>query len=407
MDFLSGGGLIAPETALWTMASVVALVAFVAVAAFAYGFSTPSRAARKDLYAPGPVDPHSCAIVIATRNGVATLDTTIRAALANQVPVYVLSDGSNDETVAVARAAGADVVDYPVNRGKPATLHAGCRDLDLLDRYEFLTIIDDDTQLEPDFVQRSLEYFDAETAIVVGRTCTLWPRNLRWNPFVAYRAFAYWMYQLTVRHPQSWVNAMNCISGSNSTYRTSVLREVLVEETPYIVDDTYWVLETHRLGLGRIRYGSKAWAWIQDPTNLKDFYRQNLRWLWGTNQGIVGHRIGRRLVTGRPSVFETLYSILIVQWALYLLGLPVLVFIGFSVGPVALLLIVATRWLVFYVLLVVASVRLRQPRLLLFAPAIIVLDLLYRAIWLHAIVKTIRQPRVTACVWDSPARVAA
>ena len=55
-----------------------------------------------------------------------------------------------------------------------------------------------------------------------------------------------------------------CISGSNSTYRTEVLREVLVADTPYIVDDTYWVLETHRRKLGRIRYGPRAWAWIQE-----------------------------------------------------------------------------------------------------------------------------------------------
>ncbi len=397
-------------TAWWILVALFAGFAIVAAAGFVYGLLTPHRVARRSPAKPRPPRPapsiNDCAILIATKNGAGTLATTIEHARANGIPVYVLSDGSDDNTVTVARAAGADVVDYAVNRGKPATLHAGCGDLDLLDRYRFLTIIDDDTHLEPDFVERSLEYFDDETAIVVGRTCTLWPRSLRWNPFVAYRAFAYWYYQLTIRTPQSWVNALNCISGSNSTYRTEVLREVLVETTPYIVDDTYWVLETHRLGLGRIRYGKRAWAWIQDPTTVRDFYKQNLRWLWGTNQGIVGHRVGAGLLRGRTSVFEALYALLIAHWVTYLLGLPLLVLLLVLKGPLVVGVLVLTRWLVFYFMLTVAAVQLRHLHLVLFAPVLILVDLLFRAIWIHAVVKTVRQPTVAACVWDSPARVA-
>ncbi len=402
---------VAGTTAIWLGVALVVAFGLVAVGGFVYGLATPSRArsttGRADPDGPaGRPTLLDCAILIATKNGARTLVSTIDHAAANGVPVYVLSDGSDDDTVALARAAGAEVVEYATNRGKPATLHAGCGDLDLLDHYRFLTIIDDDTHLEPDFVERSLEYFDDETAIVVGRTCTLWPRSLRWNPLVAYRAFAYWFYQLSIRTPQSWVNALNCISGSNSTYRTDVLRQVLVETTPYIVDDTYWVLETHRLGLGRIRYGKRAWAWIQDPTTLRDFYKQNLRWLWGTNQGIVGHRIGAGLLRRETSVFEALYALLITHWVAYLLALPLLVALAVVQGPMVVVALVFGRWLVFYALLVVASIQLRHLHLVLFAPAMIALDLLFRVIWIHAVIKTIRQPTVSACKWDSPARVA-
>ncbi len=396
-------------TTVWILVALAAGFVLSAIGGLVYGYLTPhlgrSSAIRvREQATPPSLD--DCAILVATKNGAPTLATTIEHAVANGVPVHILSDGSDDATVAVARAAGADVVDYPINRGKPATLHAGCDDLDLLDRYRYLTIIDDDTHLEPDFVERSLEYFDDDTAIVVGRTCTLWPRSLRWNPLVAYRAFAYWFYQLTIRTPQSWVNALNCISGSNSTYRTDVLRRVLVETTPYIVDDTYWVLETHRLGLGRIRYGKRAWAWIQDPTTIGDFYKQNLRWLWGTNQGIVGHKVGSGLLRRRASVFEALYALLIANWVTYLLGLPFLVLLAVTQGPMIVLYLLLTRWIVFYLMLIAASVQLRHFHLVLFAPVLIVLDLLFRVIWIHAVVKTIRQPTVSACKWDSPARVA-
>ena len=393
-------------TALWLLGALALAIVAAAVAGFIHGYRTPERQRGRIQDRRAEPSLNDCAILVATKDGSRTLATTVEYAKANGVPVYILSDGSDDDTVAVARAAGAEVVDYTINRGKPATLHAGCGDLDLLDRYRFLTIIDDDTHLEPDFVERSLEYFDADTAIVVGRTCTLWPRSLRWNPLVAYRAFAYWFYQLTIRTPQSWVNALNCISGSNSTYRTDVLRKVLVETTPYIVDDTYWVLETHRLRLGRIRYGRRAWAWIQDPTTIRDFYKQNLRWLWGTNQGIVGHKVGAGILRGRTSVFETLYAVLIAHWVTYLLALPMLIALAVVQGPTIVVALVLGRWLVFYALLMAASIQLRHFHLVLFAPALILLDLLFRVIWIHAVVKTIRQPTVTACVWDSPARVA-
>jgi len=398
-----GGGI---SIVVWAVTATLAAFALVSVCSLIFGMLTPQRGKEdhtKTEAAPSLAD---CAILIATKNGAMTLGSTIKFALANQIPVYVLSDGSDDDTVAISRAAGASVVEYSTNRGKPATLHAGCQDLGLLDSYRFLTIIDDDTHLEPDFVARSLEYFDADTAVVVGRTCTLWPPSLRWNPFIAYRAFGYWFYQLTVRTPQSWANAMNCISGSNSTYRTSVLREVLVEETPYIVDDTYWVLETHRLSLGRIRYGSRAWAWIQDPTTLKDFYKQNLRWLWGTNQGIVGHRIGLSLLRGRPTVFETLYALLIANWAIYLLGIPLLLLLWVTQGFVAVVVVLSTRWIAFYLLAAIASIRLRHFHLILLAPVLVVVDLLFRVIWIHSIFRTIAQPKVASCVWDSPTRIA-
>ncbi len=52
----------------------------------------------------------------------------------------------------------------------------------------------------------------------------------------------------------------------------------------------------------------------------------------------------------------------------------------------------------------VAAVALRKPRLIVLTPAILALDLVYRAMMLHAIVKTIREPRTETCKWDSPLR---
>jgi hypothetical protein len=49
---------------------------------------------------------------------------------------------------------------------------------------------------------------------------------------------------------------------------------------------------------------------------------------------------------------------------------------------------------------------LRKPRLLVLAPFLIVLDLVYRACMLHAFVKTLVTPTIESCTWVSPTRFA-
>ncbi|MGC4859142.1 hypothetical protein [Micromonospora sp. DT41] len=89
------------------------------------------------------------------------------------------------------------------------------------------------------------------------------------------------------------------------------------------------------------------------------------------------------------------------HWLLYVLGTPLTIWLLATAGPglgPGLLLLLAGH--VLWVAL--AAWRLRRPRLLLFLPAIVLTDLLYRVILVHALVKAIRQPTVDRCVWASP-----
>jgi cellulose synthase/poly-beta-1,6-N-acetylglucosamine synthase-like glycosyltransferase len=192
---------------------------------------------------------------------------------------------------------------------------------------------------------------------------------------------------------------MTCISGSNSLYRTEVLNKVLTGDTPYIVDVTYWTLETHRLKLGTVKYSPKAKAVLQDPTNFRDWYKQNLRWMWGTFQGIIGHRIGTK-----ANKFHVSYTILMLDWILYIFSAPLTLFIIWEAGirniPFGLLLLCAG----YAVWVSIAAIAMKLPRLLLFIPAIVVIDFLFRVVMVHGLIKAIRQKTVENCVWESPER---
>ena len=342
---------------------------------------------------------HNVAVVIASKDGERTIGDTVRSAV-GQADVYVVSDGSSDRTASVAREAGAEVMELEENVGKPAALYRILRELELTKRYEAICILDDDTIVAPDFIERAMEklsYYGV--AIVVGRTMTRWPDSNRWNLWLASRAYAYWRYQVTIRRAQSALNALNCISGSNSVYKSSVLEQVLVEKTPYIVDDTYWTLETHRRGLGKIRYAPEARAYIQDPTTLRAWYRQNLRWLWGTFQGIRGHRCGLKRTR-----FDFLYLLQMADWVLYVLGGPAavaLVALGIWWNP---WLIVAGTAIGYYAWTIPASIALRKWQLVVLTPLLFVVDWLYRVVMVHAFIRTLRQPVVASCTWESPPR---
>jgi poly-beta-1,6-N-acetyl-D-glucosamine synthase len=394
---MSGGAIL-----LATLLVPILLLMFVGTA-WLYGYLNATKvlaASERRVRTFAPIgNTRRVAVLIACHNGGSTIAATVRAAAANGCDVYVVSDASQDRTVAHAHQAGAvGVLELTSNVGKPAALHRGYEHFDLSSRYEAVAILDDDVVIDRRFIAESLRLLREDVVIVVGKNLTWWPPEHRWNALLAKRTYSYWNYQLIIRRLQSAFGVMNCISGSNSVYRTELLDELLPVQPPYIVDDTYWVLETQRRELGGIVYAPRARAVLQDPTNLRDWYRQNLRWLWGTFQGIIGHRVGRSYTR-----FDVAYLLLMLQWVLYIVSAPVAVWLIVASGAPHILLIFLGGYAAW---VLAASVHLRIPRLVLFLPAIMALDLLYRVIFVHALIKAVRQPTVERCVWSSPARLA-
>jgi glycosyltransferase involved in cell wall biosynthesis len=83
--------------------------------------------------------------------------------------VLVVDDGSNDQTAARAREAGADVIVHPQNRGKGETIKTGLRHW--LDRqFDFVIVLDADGQHRPEEIDRFIAaaFSAAEPKLVVG-----------------------------------------------------------------------------------------------------------------------------------------------------------------------------------------------------------------------------------------------
>lgn len=353
------------------------------------------------------------AVLIACKNGEATIASAVRSAL-GQADVFVVSDGSTDRTCAVAEAAGASVLHRATSGGKPDALRAGSRAFSLPKRYDYIAVLDDDTTLERDYIDEATRPMDSDATIAAtsGRIDSVWGDERRWNVLIAMRAFMYWSYQVTIKRGQNALHVVNVICGANTVFRAEVFETLIAEDAPYAIDDMYWLAEVVRRRLGRVSYVHAARSWTIDPHRFADWYRQTVRWSWGQFQSVRGHRLGvpiRRDRGGRFPVrfswFDFAYLALLLDWLPYmtepLIFPPLAYFLRGWVDP---------RWFVVYYLgasvlwIALAALALRKPRLLLLSPAIIVLDLVYRVAMIHALVKAIRIPRVQACAWDSPAR---
>jgi cellulose synthase/poly-beta-1,6-N-acetylglucosamine synthase-like glycosyltransferase len=217
------------------------------------------------------------------------------------------------------------------------------------------------------------------------------------------RAFGYWKYQAFIRRGQSALGVMNCISGSNSVYRSAFLRVVLRPDTPYVVDDTYWVLEAHRRNLGKVVYCPTTAAHIQEPTAIRSWYKQNLRWMWGTFQGIIGHKVGRRATR-----FDAAYVGLIVDWLLYALITPAILAYLVATNhddPKRLVRIALLYAAGYAVWALIGAIALRKWRLFVLWPALLVIDWISRLNLVHAAIKAVREP-TTECRWEPPTRYA-
>jgi glycosyltransferase involved in cell wall biosynthesis len=108
------------------------------------------------------------AAVVPAYEAAASLGPVVRGTRARLATVLVVDDGSADETAAVARDAGAEVLRHDVNRGKGAAIRTGLRHLQGRG-YRRALVLDADGQHLPDEIPKLVAASDAApTALVLG-----------------------------------------------------------------------------------------------------------------------------------------------------------------------------------------------------------------------------------------------
>lgn len=259
--------------------------------------------------------------------------------------VFVVSDGSSDDTVGRARRAGATAFDLVPNRGKAGAIRAGLERFAIAARFPLLLLLDADSRPRPDYLRTALPLFtDDGVVAVAGRATTAAdaPRTAVGRVLTAYRERTYVCTQYLHKFGQAAraADAVAIVPGFASLYRTDVLDRIDIDAPGLSIEDFNMTFEVHAKRLGRIAFHPGcAVAETQDPATLRDYTAQVRRWSLGFWQTVRRHGPRHGLFWVSVGVFavETVVSSLILAAALPVLLVAAVAAIGVAVleGPAA------------------------------------------------------------------------
>jgi cellulose synthase/poly-beta-1,6-N-acetylglucosamine synthase-like glycosyltransferase len=337
--------------------------------------------------------------------------------------VHVVSDGSTDDTVRIARRAGATVIETRENVGKAGALSEAIGRLGLIARFPVIMLLDADTRVEPGYFEAGLAMFDApEVVAVAGCVKTARGRALTFtgNLLVSHRQRIYAIGQRVLKFGQTWTrtNATHIVPGFASMYRSRVLPRIDMNPPGLVIEDFNMTFEVYQKRLGKVGFTLGAVAVTQDPDNFGDYVRQTRRWAVGLWQTVRRHPPRANLFT----VMLTMLLLELVTSSLLFVVLPVLLLVllipdvagGAPGWPVfahvyAMIEMHVRLSSVLFGIVVpdvaltcVAAAVERQPRLLLYAPFYPAMRLVDAVIGLSAI--PVAWLTRASGRWRSPAR---
>jgi cellulose synthase/poly-beta-1,6-N-acetylglucosamine synthase-like glycosyltransferase len=238
--------------------------------------SKPAQKRRLAMIVPG----HNEENVIAS-----TLESLLE--LVNAADIYVVDDGSTDDTAMIARTKVSNVLSLSPNVGKATAVNMLIETFNLANRYEYILPMDADTRVTRDFLAHALPVLDEDVdhkiACVVGKVV-----GQSHNWVTTYRLWEYEVTQRIHKAAQSAERAITVSPGCSTVYRADIYNKVKVP-TGTLTEDMDLTFLIHRMKLGRVIYCDKARVITQDPRTLRDLMKQIDRWYTGFWQCVAKH----------------------------------------------------------------------------------------------------------------------
>lgn len=227
---------------------------------------------------PGDADP-TLAVVIPARNEEAGIAASIESLLAQDYPrmrIYVMSDASDDATVAIARRyepRGVVVHDLATRHGKAGALQVA---LDAAQE-ELFMVLDADTTCGPGAIRAlTRQFVDPRIGGVTGNPHV---ENAR-GPLTSIQAMEYMGIIGLIKRADSFWGGLFTVSGAAACFRTSTLRAVGGWSSASVAEDIELSWRMQKAG-HELAYEPRAHFGIQAPTSVGALYRQRKRWARG------------------------------------------------------------------------------------------------------------------------------
>lgn len=259
-------------------------------------------------------------VLVPAYNEAESVGDTVRSLLAQTrapAAVIVIDDCSTDDTAAVARAAGAQVICPPSNTGSKA----GAQNFALpFVTTEFVMAIDADTTLALDAIEKLAPAFDDEKVaaacgfVLPRHVRTIWERGR----YIEY-LFAFTFY----KQVQDFYGRPMISSGCFSMYRTDVLRRMGGWPTETLAEDMDLTWRLYQASHG-VRFVPEAVSYPIEPADFHFLSKQLRRWSHGFVQNVRLHRRGLLDVPYLRSAVAVATWDAVVASVLFLFVLPLL-----------------------------------------------------------------------------------
>ena len=140
--------------------------------------------------------------------------------------IYVIDDGSSDGTGEIARSFNVNVVRNEKNIGKAHSLARLASVSELVRRYDYICLMDADTQVSEDYFQSIRGSFSQPgVAVVCGRA-----KSTPHNWLTAYRCLAYWISHAIYKDGQSNMGVITVTPGCAAAFRADAFAQLGVEQ---------------------------------------------------------------------------------------------------------------------------------------------------------------------------------
>jgi biofilm PGA synthesis N-glycosyltransferase PgaC len=253
------------------------------------------------------------AVLIPAHNEALVIEESLRSIMA-LVPsgnVHVVSDGSTDATVEIARATGARVIETRENLGKAGALEEAISRFNLIDRFPVVLLLDADTRVEPGYFAAALPMFGNPAVVAVAGCVRTDPDRmltLGGNVLVGHRTRIYAISQRALKFGQTWLhaNATPIVPGFASMYRAEVLPQMEMNPPGLVIEDFNMTFEVYQKRLGKVGFTLRAVAVTQDPDTFRDYVRQTNRWAVGLWQTVRRH-------PPRANLFTVMLTLLLLE----------------------------------------------------------------------------------------------
>ncbi len=295
------------------------------------------------------------ALILPAHNEEVVLGDTIRSALAagqEACDIYVVSDGSVDQTVAIAwqYLSSYNVLDQ-AQTGKAMAISNGLKYFKIPERYTWVHIADADGTFAPTYFSELKKRLDADK--FVAATGHL--QSLKGEWISKYRLYEYTLGLEVMRRVQNFFNTIPVIPGATCVLRTDII-DKLDFAVHSLTEDMDITIQIHRKKLGRIAYIPQAKAFTQDPKDFADYFKQIMRWYRGAWQAMIRHRVGLR-----PHKLDAYMAYMILEEIVLLLELTVLPVVGIlthDYKPLALMFL--NDFVIFFALTLWAAILNRR-----------------------------------------------